>query len=73
MSIATSIRGLSHEAAADFLRNRRLPELTVTVGLPGSGNHWVKRKLMQAKSPKKQDSFEDFSWSIPDLGAGGEW
>lgn len=74
MSLIDSIRGLSEESANEFLRSRTLPKLTITVGLPDVENSWVKRKLMQSKqSTEKQNAFEDFSWSIPDLGAGGEW
>ena len=71
MSIANSIRGLSDKSAGELLSKR--PANYFTEGLPGTENSWVKRKFLQAKSPKKQDAFEDFSWSIPDLGAGGEW
>lgn len=73
MSLTNSIRGLSEEAAAEFLRNRRLPEKTFTEGVPGDPS-WLKRQFMEARHrDRQQDEWEDLTWSILDPGTGCEW
>lgn len=72
MSIADSVRSLSEESANALLR-LGLPTKTLTVGLPGSGDSWVKRRFMESKRTERFDNErEDLIWIIPDL-PGGEW
>ena len=74
MSIADSIRGLSEETAAVLLRRGLSPLRMYTEIVPFGESDFNKlKKSINNRASKKQDAFEDLSWSIPDLGAGGEW
>jgi hypothetical protein len=48
------------------------PNMYFTVGLPGAGDHWLRKRFIAAIEERKQDQAEDFGWTIPDLG-GEEW
>ncbi len=75
MSIADSVRGLSEEATADFLRNRKLPQTILVPMFPPMSRQgeWIKRRFMESKrAERQQDALEDVMWFIPDL-PGGEW
>lgn len=61
---------------ADFVRNPPKPTLpvkTITVELPGTDSHWLKRRFMESKRTERLDNErEDLIWIVPDL-PGGEW
>lgn len=59
MSLKDTIRNLSEFP--------KLPSKTFTVGLPGAGDSWVKRKFLDGvRAEEARARHDDFSWQMVD-------